>query len=376
MIDLDLIRDEIDATDKEILRLFEKRMGLCENVARSKIESGKAVSDLNREKEMLDRLSGMASSEFNATGTREIFRLLISISKKRQYQMLIENGKSLGLDYIQKDHLEFPGEKVVFQGAEGAYTYAAMKEFFEQEMEFINVETWKEAMELVASGERDWGVFPIENSTAGSVSDVYDLMTEYPIYIVGEQVLPISHSLMKLPGAKTEEIKTLYSHPQAFAQCKRFLEKNYPELKQVEMLNTALAAKKIAADQDPTQAAIASSYAAELYGLEIFQKGGMTQEVNSTRFVIISNKKEFREDAKHVSICVELPHESGSLYSILSHFIFNDLNMTRIKSRPIEDKPWEYRFFIDFDGNLSDVSVQNALLGIASEANLRLLGNY
>lgn len=376
MIDLDLIRNEIDATDKEILRLFERRMELSESVAQTKIESGKEVVDLKREKELLDRLSAMASNEFNATGCREIFRLLISISKKRQYQLLIESGKSIGVEYIQKDHLEFPGEKVVFQGAEGAYTYAAMKEFFEQEMEFINVETWKEAMEMVASGERDWGVFPIENSTAGSVSDVYDLMAEYPVYIVGEQVLPISHSLMKVPGAKTEELKTLYSHPQAFAQCKKYLEKHYPGLKQVEMLNTALAAQKIAKDQDPTQAAIASSYAAELYGLEIFQNGGMTQEVNSTRFVIISSKKEFREDAKHVSICVELPHESGSLYSILSHFIFNDLNMTRIKSRPIEDKPWEYRFFIDFEGNLSDVSVQNALLGIASEANLRLLGNY
>lgn len=376
MLDLSLIREEIDQTDREILRLFEKRMGFCEEVAHYKIETGKAVADANRERELLSRLSSLASSEFTAKGAREVFRQLIAISKKRQYQLLVESGKQFGMDYIQKDHLEFPGEKVVFQGAEGAYTYAAMKEFFEQEMEFINVKTWREAMELVASGERDWGVFPIENSTAGSVSDVYDLMAEYPIYIVGEQVLPISHNLMKVPGAKTEDIKTLFSHPQALAQCRKFLEKNHPEWKQVEMLNTALAAKKIAEDQDPTQAAIASKYAAELYGLEIFQNGGMTQKVNSTRFVIVSNKKEFREDAKTVSICVELPHESGSLYSILSHFIFNDLNMTRIKSRPIEEKPWEYRFFIDFEGNLSDVAVQNALLGIATEAKLRLLGNY
>ncbi len=376
MIDLGLIRQEIDATDKEILRLFEKRMGLCEEVALSKVESGKAVADHTREKQVLERISSMAGSEFTSRGAEEIFRQLMAISKKRQYQLLVEHGKPLALDYIQKDALEFDGEKVVFQGAEGAYTYAAMKEFFEKEMEFVHVETWREAMEMVASGERDWGVFPIENSTAGSVSDVYDLLEEYPIYIVGEQVLPISHTLMKVPGAKTEEIKTLYSHPQALAQCRKFLEKNYPEWTQVEMLNTALAAKKIAEDKDPTQAAIASKYAAELYGLEIFQNGGMTLKVNSTRFVIVSSKKEFRKDAKHVSVCVEIPHESGSLYNILSHFIFNNLNMTRIKSRPIEEKPWEYRFFIDFDGNLSDAAVQNALLGIATEANLRLLGNY
>ncbi|MDO4489725.1 MAG: prephenate dehydratase [Lachnospiraceae bacterium] len=376
MIDIALIRNEIDETDREILRLFEKRVALAEEVAHLKMETGKAVADLDREKEMLARLGSMASSEFNAKGTREVFRQLIAISKKRQYQLMVENGKHLELEYVQKDHLEFPGEKVVFQGAEGAYTYAAMKEFFEQKMEFINVETWKEAMELVASGERDWGVFPIENSTAGSVSDVYDLMTEYPIYIVGEQVLPICHTLMKVPGAKVEEITTLYSHPQALAQCRKFLEKHHPNWKKEEMLNTALAAKKVAEDGDPTHAAIASKYAAELYGLEVFQDGGMTQKVNSTRFVIVSNKKEFREDAKHISICVELPHESGSLYNILSHFIFNDLNMTRIKSRPIEEKPWEYRFFIDFEGNLKDPAVQNALVGISAEANMRLLGNY
>ncbi|MDO4616754.1 MAG: prephenate dehydratase [Lachnospiraceae bacterium] len=376
MIDLGRIRTEIDETDREILRLFEKRMTLSEEVALSKLESGKSVADVKREKEVLEGMSALASTEFNAVGVREVFRQLIAISKKRQYQLLVENGKPLELNYIQKDSLEFPGEKVVFQGAEGAYTYAAMKEFFEKEMEFINVPTWKEAMELVASGERDWGVFPIENSTAGSVSDVYDLMTEYPIYIVGEQVLPISHTLMKVPGAKTEEITTLYSHPQALAQCRKFLEREYPHWQQREMLNTALAAKKIAEDRDPSQAAIASKYAAELYGLEIFQDGGMTREVNSTRFVIVSNKMEFRKDAKHISICVEIPHESGSLYNILSHFIFNDLNMFRIKSRPIEDKPWEYRFFIDFEGNLSEAGVQNALLGIATEANVRLLGNY
>lgn len=290
---------------------------------------------------------------------------------------MAENGKSILENCTQKDHLEFPGEKVVFQGAEGAYTYAAMKEFFEQEMEYINVPTWKEAMELVASGERDWGVFPVENSTAGSVSDVYDLMAEYPIYIVGQQILAVNHALMMVPGADPSGITAVYSHPQALAQCKRYLEKMHPDWKQVEMLNTALAAKKIAEDQDPSHAAIASSYAAELYGLEILKNGGMTEETNSTRFVIVSNRKEFRKDAKRISICVELPHESGSLYNILSHFIYNGLNMTGIKSRPIEGRPWEYRFFIDFDGNLNEPAVRSALLGIEAEASvMRLMGNY
>ena len=376
MIDPNKIRDEIDETDKGIVRLFEKRMELTEEVAKYKIETGKPVFDKEREISKLKKLRGESSNEFNAKGIQEVFQQMMSISRKRQYQLLTEHGADEQVDYRQTDALQFSHSKVVFQGVEGAYSFAAMKTFFGDTIESSHVETWKEAMQHVAEQKVDYGVLPIENSTAGSVSDIYDLMIRYPNYIVGEQILKIEHTLMAVPGASLEDIRTVYSHPQGLAQCRNYLEQ-HPGWKQEEVLNTAMAAEKVAKEGDRTQAAIASRYAAEHFGLNILAEGCLSGESNSTRFIIISNQKCFDRNAGKISICIELPHESGSLYNILAHFIYNDLNMTKIESRPIPEQNWEYRFFIDFEGNLSSPAVKNALRGIASEASsLRLLGNY
>ena len=147
--------------------------------------------------------------------------------------------------------------------------------------------------------------------------------------------------------------------------------------KQISMQNNAFAAQKVAKEQNKTQAAIAGAHAADIYGLEILEKGVNQSDTNSTRFIIVTNQKIFKKDAGRISICFELPHKSGSLYHMLSHFIYNNLNMTKIESRPIEDQNWEYRFFIDFEGNLADSAVKNALRGLREEAkNMRVLGNY
>jgi chorismate mutase/prephenate dehydratase len=146
---------------------------------------------------------------------------------------------------------------------------------------------------------------------------------------------------------------------------------------QISMQNNAFAAQKVKADGDKTQAAIASEYAGKIYGLEVLKKGVNQSETNSTRFIIVTNQKIFLKDAQKISICFEVPHESGSLYHMLSHFIYNNLNMCKIESRPIEDRNWEYRFFIDFEGNLADSAVKNALRGLRDEArNMKILGNY
>ena len=376
MIDLNKIRDEIDETDKGIVRLFEKRMELTEEVAKYKIETGKPVFDKEREISKLKKLRGESSNEFNAKGIQEVFQQMMSISRKRQYQLLTEHGADEQVDYRQTDALQFSHSKVVFQGVEGAYSFAAMKTFFDDTIESSHVETWKEAMQQVAEQKVDYGVLPIENSTAGSVSDIYDLMIRYPNYIVGEQILKIEHTLMAVPGASLEDIRTVYSHPQGLAQCRNYLEQ-HPGWKQEEVLNTAIAAEKVAKEGDRTQAAIASRYAAEHFGLNILAEGCLSGESNSTRFIIISNQKCFDRNAGKISICIELPHESGSLYNILAHFIYNDLNMTKIESRPIPEQNWDYRFFIGFEGTLSSPAVKTALRGIASGASsLRLLGNY
>ena len=238
------------------------------------------------------------------------------------------------------------------------------------------MDTWKDAMEAIKNGSADYAVLPIENSTAGIVQDNYDLLTQYDHVIVGEQLVPCQHVLMGLPGTELCEIQHVYSHPQALMQCRDFLNA-HPDWNIHPYRNTAKAAKKVAQEQDRSQAAIASPYAAEYFHLSVLQEGIYSNPGNSTRFIIVSKQKIYCKDAKKISVSFELPHTSGSLYSSLSHLIYNGLNMTKIESRPVLSQNWEYRFFVDFEGNLNDSAVKNALRGLENEVqNLRIHGNY
>ena len=375
MTDLQQYRQEIDRIDNEIVRLFEERMEVCEKVAEYKIQTGKQVLDPEREKVKIDAVKAKAHTSFNAMGTGELFKLIMAISRKRQYQLLTQNGIGENSEFEKIRELPREGVTVVFQGVEGAYSYGAMRAYFKENINSYHVKTFKDAMEEVAAGRADYAVLPIENSTAGTVNEIYELLVEFEDYIVGEQIIKIEHCLLGVPGADISDIKSVYSHPQSLMQSSHFLSDR--GWQQISMKNNAFAAKKVSEDADKSQAAIASEYAAKLYGLEVLKKGVNDNEDNSTRFIIVTNQKVFKEDAKKISICFELPHESGSLYHMLSHFIYNNLNLTKIESRPIRERAWEYRFFIDFEGNLSDESVKNALRGLREEAlNMRILGNY
>lgn len=374
-MDISEVRKQLDECDSEIVKLFEKRMQLSEEVAAAKLESGKGVLDKDREKAKLAKVSAMVSGELNEEGVRELFRLLMSMSKKLQYKKLLESGRHINIPFIPVDDIRTGSPRVVFQGDEGAYSQLAMKKYFGNDVDCIHVPSFRAAMSVISEGSADYAVLPIENSTAGIVSEIYDLLAEYENYIVAEEVIQIEHCLMGVKGADISDIKTVFSHPQSLMQSARFLEKY--DWKQISMPNNAFAAKKVATDGDKTQAAVASSLAAEIYGLDILEKGINSEDNNSTRFIIVTNQKVFRKDASKISLCFEVPHESGSLYHCLGHFIFNGLNISKIESRPIEGRTWEYRFFLDFDGNLSDPSVRCALTGLREEAKyLRVLGNY
>ena len=239
-----------------------------------------------------------------------------------------------------------------------------------------SVRTFRDAMEAIEEGAADYAVLPIENSTAGAVNEVYDLLVEFENYIVGEVIIPITHTLAGLPGTQLSELKRVYSKAEALMQTTRFLEE-HSDWQQISVANTAIAAKKILDDQDRTQAAVCSAYAAKVYGLEVLEDNINDESGNCTRFIIVTNQKVFLKGAKKISICFEVPHESGSLYHLLSHFIYNDLNMSKIESRPIEGRSWEYRFFVDFEGNLEEPGVKNALRGLREESrSLKILGNY
>ncbi len=374
-MDLGELRRKIDEIDSGIVELYERRMEVCRQVAEYKISTGKKVFDRQREAEKIVKVKSLTHNEFNSRGIEELFEQIMSMSRKLQYGLLAENGKLGKPSFIAVDRPDTAEARVVFQGAEGSYSQAAMMRYFGEEIQSFHVDSFRDAMSAIDDGSADFAVLPIENSTAGVVSEIYDLLQEYENYIVGEQVIQVEHCLLGLPGVDPARIRTVYSHPQSLMQSARFLGNH--DWKQVSMQNNAFAARKVAEDQDPAQAAIAGEQAANVYGLQILQRGINDCGSNSTRFIIVTNQKIFRKDANKISICFELPHESGSLYHMLSHFIYNDLNMTKIESRPIEERDWEYRFFIDFEGNLADSAVKNALRGLRDEArNMKVLGNY
>jgi chorismate mutase/prephenate dehydratase len=374
-MDLGELRQGIDEIDAKIVELYEQRMDICRQVAEYKIGTGKKVFDRVREQEKLAKVKSLTHNEFNSHGVEELFEQIMSMSRKLQYQMLAESGSQGKLPFIGVDNLETGKARVVFQGAEGAYSQMAMRQYFGDAINSFHVDTFRDAMSAIDEGSADFAVLPIENSTAGIVSEIYDLLVEFENYIVGEQIIRIEHCLLGVPGAQLSDIETVYSHPQSLMQSAKYLSDH--AWQQISMQNNAFAARKVAEERNKSQAAIASALAGEIYGLEVLQRGVNQSETNSTRFIIVTNQKIFRTDASKVSICFEVPHESGSLYHMLSHFIYNNLNMTKIESRPIEGRNWEYRFFVDFEGNLADSSVKNALRGLRDEArNMKILGNY
>ena len=374
-MDLLDLRNKLDEVDEKIVELYEERMDLCSQVAQYKIETGRKVFDRQREQEKLAKVRSLASNEFNSHGVEELFEQLMAMSRKLQYQILTKHETAGKLPFIGVDELSDGKARVVFQGAEGAYSQIAMQEFFGEQINSFHVDSFRDAMSAIDEGRADFAVLPIENSTAGMVSEIYDLLAEFENYIVGEQIIKIEHCLLALPGTKLEDIKTVYSHPQSLMQSSGFLADH--SWQQVSLQNNAFAAKKVSDEQDRSQAAIASELAGKLYGLEVLKKGINKTGDNSTRFIIVTNKKIFRKDAGKISICFEVKHESGALYHALSHFIYNGINMTNIQSRPLQNRNWEYRFFVDFEGCFGDEAVQNALRGLKEETiSLKILGTY
>ena len=213
------IRKEIDSVDADIVALYEKRMKLAEQVAEYKIGTGKNVLDKEREKSKLEKIAGLASTDFTRCGVTELFEQIMAMSRKRQYQMLREHGITDEMDFVPVESLPVEHKKIVFQGVEGAYAQVAMETFFGNDTENFHVESWRDAMEAIKNGEADYAVLPLENSSAGIVSQNYDLLMEYDNCIVGEQIIKIDHCLLGTKDAQLSDITQVYSHPQGLMQC-------------------------------------------------------------------------------------------------------------------------------------------------------------
>lgn len=375
MKDLQESRKEIDSIDSEIVSLFERRMEVCKDVAEYKLRTGKAVLDRQRELDKIKTLKNKASSDFYAHGVEELFEQIMAMSRKMQYKLLTEEGVNNDIGFDIVDKIPMDGAKVVYQGIPGAYSQQAATEYFGDKAEYLNVTTFREAMKYVRDGKADYAVLPMENSSVGIVTDVYDLLVEFSNYIVDTFDVKIEHCLCGLKGSRIEDIHEVYSHPQAFMQSNKFIEEH--GFGKVNLANTAISARYISEQNDKTRACIASANAAEIYGLEILHRGINFNDTNTTKFIIISRERMARVNADLICISFEMPHESGTLYQMLSHIIYNDLNMTRIESRPVPDKKWEYRFYVEFEGKANQAGAINALSGINAEAlNMKILGNY
>lgn len=370
------VRDEIKDVDYQIAELFEKRMKYTAELAEAKKAEGAPIYDKNREDEKLADITKNRSNPFIVKGLEEIFIQMMSISRKYQYHLVHQRDRYIENYFTEMPELVmFPDTRVVYAGVPGSFTCMACEKFFGEDVDHYGVAKFKEVALALNNGDADYGVLPIENSSAGDVTGVYDILLENDVCMVGEVFVKVDHCLLGCPGSTIEGIKTVYSHPQGLMQCAPYLEKLDVEQKSVD--NTAIAAEMVAKRNNPEEAAIASRLAAKLYGLEILDESINFEDSNVTRFVVLSKKRQYTKDAGKISISFSLLHESGTLYNILSHFIYNDLNLSHIESVPLPDKQWEYRFYIDITGNLHDPAVRNALQGVRAEvADFKILGNY
>ena len=265
--------------------------------------------------------------------------------------------------------------KVAFQGERGAFSEDAATKLFGTNIDFVPRMSLREVFELVTQDKVEFGVVPLENSQAGSINDTYDLLLVYPLNVFAEVILKVSHCLMALPGEKLEDIRTIYSHPQALAQCDEFLSKLKVEI--VPNYDTAGSAKMIREKKLKNCAAIASRRAADIYGLEILAPEIETSANNYTKFVAVSQQKAKPAQRNKTSLVFAAEHKPGSLYRVLGIFATRNINLTKLESRPSRTKPWEYVFYADFEGHLDGKAYQEAMGELQGETTfIKILGSY
>lgn len=266
------------------------------------------------------------------------------------------------------------GVTVGYQGVPGSFSSQAMHQWF-GDVTSHNYPKFEDVFVALKNGEIDYGVVPMENSSTGAINDNYDLIHKYHFFIVGEQSIYIAQNLLGVPGANVDDIKEVYSHPQGLLQTSEFL--NAHHIAGKRYLNTALAAKMVAEKGDPTIGAIASTEAAELYGLDVVAPSIENDKSNHTRFIIFGREQEVMPEADRISLIFTLKNEVGSLYEVMRVIKEHQINMVRIESRPLLKNPWEYYFYVDLVGNLSENRVTEALAELENYTmSLRLLGNY
>jgi len=351
-MDLNELRQEIDKIDQELVRLFTERMAISAQVADYKRENNLPIFHPGRERTILQKVAEMAGPEMG-NYTRVLYSMLFELS--RSYQSKRNGVLSPLFEEISKSIENtpklFPQAPIVAcQGVEGAYSQIACEKIFKSPfiMYFKNFEAVFTAIE---QGMCQYGILPIENSTAGSVTKVYDLMIRHNFSIVRTFRLKIDHNLLAVPGAKLSDIKTIYSHEQAINQCGDFLH-SLPGVNVIPVANTALASEMVAKSGQKDIAALSSRSCAELYGLNCLAASVQDKGNNRTRFICISKNLEIYPGSDKTSIMMILPHKPGALYKVLARLYTLGINVTKLESRPIPDREFEFMFYFDLETSI------------------------
>ncbi|RJQ51790.1 MAG: prephenate dehydratase [Nitrospiraceae bacterium] len=351
MSDLNDLRKKIDEIDLRILDLLNKRAGIAIEVGKAKQNRNLSIHSPEREREILKRLTEINPGPFPNNVLKHLYEEILSASLSLQQPL-----------------------KVAYLGPSATFTHLAASRKFGSSAEYLPESSIREVFEAVTRGKAQYGVVPIENSNEGVVNYTLDMFIDADLKIVFEIMLEISHNLLSKSGRR-EDIQKIYSHPQARAQCRAWLERNFPGLPVVEELSTAAAAKRVS--KDPAAAAVASELAAQVYNLRFVEKGIEDHKSNFTRFLVISKDLSPRTGRDKTSVMLSIKDKPGALHAILRPFAKHKINLTKIESRPSRRRAWEYIFFIDMEGHIEDKGVKKAINDLKEECLfLKVLGSY
>lgn len=372
------IRASIDALDSRIAALLAERMELADAVAEAKRASGGPVNDPVREREILTRLSSEVGPRCGRD-VRTVYSTLFGVSKARQRQQLMGGSPLDGeIDAAVARGAPALGLAMVAScGAEGSYAQQAASRIFEVPT-ILYFNSFEKVFEAVESGVCPYGVLPVENSSAGSVAAVYDLMQKHRFHIVRALKLRIRHVLLGNPGASVERLAEVSSHSHALSQCGGFL-KSHPSIRAVPETNTAVAARELAASGRTDRAVIASCACAELYGLKVLADDVSDATDNYTRFICIARELSVSERANKLGVMLSLPHRSGSLCEVISKFAAIGVSLTKLESRPVAGSPFEFRFVFEFEASVKSPDIRALLSELSTDPEIdhfAFLGAY
>lgn len=369
-------RKDIDFADDGIAALYAKRMEAARAIGHIKAANGAPIENAAREKEILNRIANTLPAAL-LPYAKELYTTLFETSRAYQSSLTDASSAFAGAVRLAAQGAEFPAKATVAcQGVPGAYAHLAAEKLF-LFSDITYVKSFEAVFRAVESGLCEFGLLPAENSTAGSVNAVYDLMHKHKFYIVRSIKLPVRHHLLAPKGVSKNEVTEIFSHEQAFQQCAAYVAANFPNAKCTRVENTALAAEAVAKNGGETSAALASFECASLYGLSVLEENVQDAGFNYTRFLCIAKRMQIYKNANKISLTLSLPHTPGSLARLLAKFTALGLNLTKLESRPIQNTDFEFSFYFDFEADILRPEVLNLLAALdADPAPFSFLGSY